>query len=55
MNNRQNITTFDTRYLGNALEKPTRGKQVQERFFIKLIEKYSKFTTIFYSKNKNIT
>jgi hypothetical protein len=34
MNNRQNITTFDTRYLGNALGKTLKGKPTKERSFL---------------------
>jgi hypothetical protein len=40
MNNRQNITTFDTRYLGKTLGKNPEGKTSQERYFIELAEKY---------------
>jgi hypothetical protein len=34
MNSRQHINTFDTRiFWAMPLEKPTRGKPIQERFF----------------------
>jgi hypothetical protein len=34
MNNKQNITTFYTRYLGNAPGKTLKGKPAKERFFL---------------------
>ena len=34
MNNKHNITTFDTRYLGNAPGKTPKGKPAKERFFV---------------------
>jgi hypothetical protein len=34
MNNRQNINTFDTRYLGNVPGKTPKGKLAKERFLV---------------------
>jgi hypothetical protein len=34
MNSRQNIITFDTRFLGNAPGKTPKGKPAKERFFL---------------------
>jgi hypothetical protein len=34
MNNIQNITTFDTRYMGNAPGKTPKGKPSKEIFFL---------------------